>query len=70
MGELGATTYPDPLTVLGLTCGLSDGAGMPEVRLVGFINMDSTSQGHHHLVSGYVFLIHGGATSKPLTRVN
>ena len=47
----------------GLTYGLADGVGMPAGKPVGYTDADFASQEHRHSVSGYAFLMHGGAVS-------
>ena len=47
----------------GLTYGLADGVGMPAGKPVGYTDADFASQEHRHSVSGYAFLVHGGAVS-------
>ena len=47
----------------GLTYGLTDGVGMPAGKPVGYTDADFASQEHRHSVSGYAFLMHGGAVS-------
>jgi hypothetical protein len=46
-----------------LMYGLEKGVGMPEGSPVGYTDSDFASQEHRHSVSGYAFLVHGGAVS-------
>ena len=70
--NLGRTHWQAGLRVLrylkgtadyALTYGFEDGVGMPEGKPVGYTDADFASQEHRHLVSGYAFLMHGGAIS-------
>ena len=45
----------------GLMYGLADGVGMPAGKPMGYTDADFASQEHRHSVSGYAFLMHGGA---------
>jgi hypothetical protein len=47
----------------GLSYGIADGVGMPEGKPMGYTDADFASQEHRHSVSGYAFLMHGGAVS-------
>jgi hypothetical protein len=46
-----------------LTYRSEDGVGMPEGKPLGYTDTDFASQEHRHSVSGYAFLMHGGAVS-------
>ena len=55
--------YLKGMVDFGLTYGLADGVGMPAGKPMGYTNVDFTLQEHQHSVSGYAFLMHGGAVS-------
>jgi hypothetical protein len=44
-----------------LTYRNADGVGMPVGKPLGYTDADFTLQEHRHSVSGYVFMVHGGA---------
>ena len=46
-----------------LTFGSEEGGRMPGGKPAGYTDADFVAQEHRHSVSGYVFLIHGGAIS-------
>ena len=46
-----------------LTYGFEEGVGMPAGKPIGYTDTDFASQEHRHSVSGYSFLMHGGAVS-------
>jgi hypothetical protein len=46
-----------------LTYRSEDGIRMPEGKPLGYTDTDFASQEHRHSVSGYAFLMHGGAVS-------
>jgi hypothetical protein len=45
----------------GLSYGIAGGVGMPEGKPMGYTDADFALQEHRHSVSGYAFLMHGGA---------
>ena len=47
----------------GLMYSLADSIGMPAEKPVGYTDTDFALQEHRHSVSGYTFLVHGGAAS-------
>lgn len=47
----------------GLMYSLADSIGMPAGKLVGYTDADFALQEHRNSVSGYAFLVHGGAAS-------
>ena len=55
--------YLKGMVDFGLMYGLADGVGMPVGKPMRYTNADFTLQEHRHSVSGYAFLMHGGAIS-------
>ena len=53
--------YLKGMVDFGLMYGLADVIGMPVGKPMGYTDADFTLQEHWHSVSGYAFLMHGGA---------